>query len=332
MRLSRLLPLFAFAAALAAGGACAQDTDTAQAQWNAYLDRVGRELRASGEPRDWALAATVFRGSDADPPADASALLANAASAAPDDALVQWIYLTHQPKPTGACGRDGADPARLQRLAEREPDNAATWVMLADAAIRAGDGDGADRLLERAASSSTFDDHMSASIDAWHAVFRRWLPPVQNPAAGMLDAESMGAVPEAIAFSEAVFQSCTSPALTAMTSVRRACDAAQAQASDPRRYAYCAEIGQRMRGAKTGITQLMGHRLLHESGLESDADATAFYDLYDIYQRARELKHQDDPVEIGQMLDDWRTTGGNETEVLKRRLQRAGLSISPAQP
>lgn len=337
MTRSRLLSFLIAAAAFTAGGAYAQDaeTDAEQAQWNAYLDRVGAVLRASGEPRDWALAATIYR-KDAEQPPDAALLLGNAAKAAPDDVLVQWAYLTHHAQSPGACGRDGANPERLQRLAEREPDNAATWVLLADAALEVGDDGAADRLLERAAAASRFDDHMNESIDAWHAVFRRLPPPFSNPAFADTDADAdspPSAVPEAIAFGEAVSQGCNSPALDAMTSIRKACDASLAAATDPRRYAYCAEIGQRMRGAKTGITQLMGHRLLHESGLESEADATAFYDLYAVYEHVRELDEQlEDPLEVGRMLEDWRTTGGDETEVLKRRLQRAGVAASPQQP
>ena len=332
MRRSRRIRLFA-AAVFAAGGACAQDaeTDAKQAQWNAYLDRVGVALRASGEPRDWALAATIYR-KDTEPPPDAAALLGNAAKAAPDDALVQWAYLTHHARSPGTCGRDGADPERLQRLTEREPDNAATWVLRADAALRAGDDDTADRLLERAAAASAFDDRLSASIDAWHAVFRRLPPPFSNPAFAEADSPERPVL-EAVAFGEAVSQGCNSPVLDAMTSIRKACDASLAAATDPRRYAYCAEIGQRMRGAKTGVVQLMGHRLLHESGLESEADAAAFYDLYDLYQRARELDAlSEDPAEVARMLDDWRTTGGDETEVLRRQLRRAGVSTAASNP
>lgn len=334
MRHSRLLPVFAFLAALAAGGASAHETDidTAKAQWNAYLDRVGRELRASGEPRDWALAATVFRGVDADPPPDASMLLANAASAAPDDALVQWAYLTHQPKPAGACGRNGPDPARLQQLAEREPDNAATWVMLVAAALQADDDDGADRLLERAAAASTFDDRLVDSIDAWHAVFRRLPPPMADPTFAEQYPPPPGIVPEAVAFGSAFMQgaSMTGPS---MMHIFKACDAALGAARDVRRYAYCAETGRRMLGAKVGITQLFGHALIDKSGLQTDAEAAARAALRAIYDRIPELDAQmADAAEVALILDDWRTTGGDETEVWRRRLHRAGIATGPAPP
>jgi hypothetical protein len=333
MRRFRLPSLFVAAATLMAGSACAQDADTdaKQAQWDAYLDGVGASLRVSGAPRDWALAATMYR-KDAEPVPDAAVLLGNAAKAAPDDALVQWTYLTHQARSPGACGRDGPDPERLRRLVAREPDNAATWTLLAAEALDAGDDDGADRAFERAVAASTFDDYLSASIDAWLVVFRRRPPPFPDPTFAETYPQPRDIAPDALAFGSAMAQG-TSPVVSRMTVVFKACDASLGAARDVRRYAYCADLGHRMLGAKTGITQLLGHALIEKSGLQTDAEATARAELREIYDRIRDLDAQlADAAEVATILDDWRSTGGDETEVWRRRLQRAGLLVIPPLP
>jgi len=92
------------------------------------LGPLYRKLRESAEPRDWMLASQLLSQSmsltDIDPEFSftrRAELLRNAAAAAPDDALVQWVAMTAMPGAGGGCAAPQTLPANLARCCGWNP-------------------------------------------------------------------------------------------------------------------------------------------------------------------------------------------------------------------
>jgi hypothetical protein len=155
--------------------AMSEDTDPAALRRRAieqtYQARLIESLNASANPRDWALAA-IMAPSTPGPahPTERKALLARAAAAAPDDALVQWIAVLQS-----AAGDDAsAQSAYLTNLKRIEPDNAAVWAQELARAMQRQDRVATDAALKQMATSKRADEHLFELLAALVRTYKHY--------------------------------------------------------------------------------------------------------------------------------------------------------------
>ena len=129
-------------------------------------------LSASDNPRERALAALIdWFPVDKTRGLQRSQLIARAADAAPDDALVQWMAVLLLDSGPDSAFADASEQA-LRRMQSLEPDNAAVWLQTLTSAANAGDIGGVDTALERMAASSVADEHYAGVMKALVDVYR----------------------------------------------------------------------------------------------------------------------------------------------------------------
>lgn len=226
---------------------------------NARMLAAYAGLKESAEPRDWMLASqlrfTPF--SDTAPPAGERALLLrNAAAAAPEDALVQWLAATTMPSSGAGCSAPMTLPENFATVMRLESDNGLAWLPVLQQAVRNKDALEIDTALSHLAAARRFDHHVFDHFAALAAAAKRYPDvtalPYQDPSAAKLAPEErqlLGAF---------LLSRLDPPPLYGLNSV---CDRSRQTDPDLRRLSVCADIGRAI--AKFGAT---GE--LRDSGLE----------------------------------------------------------------
>ena len=301
--------------ALASTSALATPNDDAWAAYNASLQSA---MRASDDPREWALAAFPVSDDVATPEvtADAEAELARAAEHAPNDALVQWI-VANSDAPTDA--RRARVAAGLARLEAIEPDNAAVWMQALHHATALHDDGAASRALARMATSPRFDEHFADALHAWLAACDR------HPPAQPLPAVPDGKTAMSAAFAMAMART-TAIAMPSYGTITTACNPAKSVLDDRRR-AQCEAIGRLMaRQSSTLVARGIGFAVLRNLDALTDADRAENRNL-DWY-RAHILEgtgYYDGNVAAAAAYEkDWRRLD-DEIMVMRNAIQRVGL-------
>jgi hypothetical protein len=252
------------------------------------------------------------------------ASLRKAAEAAPNDALVQWFWANAEATDSG-CSANDPCPHRADALARLQPDNGSAWMPVLDAAWTANDVPAAESALAQMAHATRFDEPFGVTLKAWMEVYRRYPMPDAVVVAGSPEAtQDVGSrnFASAMAFASAV-------AMPAYDSLMRACSRDMHPEASPERFRDCASIGRLM---LTHATTLLGSRIgrgvLRVSGQATAADrADARVADWQFEQHLALVRDESDGVEKAAMTD-WLQTG-DELQVIRRRLQRAGIPAMP---
>ncbi|HJU40092.1 MAG TPA: hypothetical protein VJ724_11010 [Tahibacter sp.] len=264
------------------------------------------ELAASASPRDRALAADAIaqvdnRVGDAAAIDRRNALLAEAATAAPDDAFVQWLAYAYVQPAT-------ADSAR--KLVASDPGNGAVWMTPLRLATAANDTAGIDAALAGMAAATRYDEHFADYLIAWVDLYAR-SPGVAPPVA------------QAQAFARAA-----AVAIPAYKPLVDACTAPKAASMPASRGDACEASARLMTAGPTLIAQTIGHAVLRRSGRATQADAETERTLRWMIGSGGYPDEKDREDDTYRSIADWRETG-NEIEVMRRARLRAGLPLVP---
>jgi hypothetical protein len=303
--------------------------EIAQRAWKDYQAQIFDGLRHSPQPRDWALAGVAvldFTGETSRGP-ERDALLKRAVDAAPGDALVQWIAARR--RVDGAIDAIAADA--LQGLRSKEPDNAAVWLHDLIAAQKRKDAGAVDEALNRMATASRFDGHLTDLAQALVEVYQRTPVPALPATPGTEFLQSPNVLPYAIAMAAA-----SASALPAFQDLIAACRIDPATGANAPRSADCAAVGRLMAArGDTVIANHIGMAVLRVSKTFSDDDVHLARDTDWVLDRSSAtmtaLESSRDPS-VGDALvaymTDWFATG-NEIEAMRRAVVRSGGAVTP---
>lgn len=291
-----------------------------------YQRSVSEALRTSSDPRDWALGAVMQPFWDVNElvagigglTPERRESLARASYAAPDDALIQWLALSHTDKSSGSPSQSIASLSALLRL---EPDNAAAWMEALNQAWGAKDEPGIDDALAHMAASPRYNDHFSELMDAWIQVYEHHPLPDDT-------AEPQPHAKDMMIFTLALSQA-TASALPRFSTLTNACRINSETAANWARSTACADIGHLMaQHATTLLSRMMGFAVLRLAGSATDEDARQARDLHWLFDQHGKLASSEleKPDAMLAYTNDWRTTG-DEIQVVRRELERAGVPI-----
>jgi hypothetical protein len=276
----------------------------------AYQDSVSDTLSRSPDPRDWAMAVVV-----AGAQSKRNELLARAASAAPNDVLVQWF----------AISQPATHDTALASLHRLEPDNAAVWLEDLIAATKRSDDAGIDLALAKMSAAPRFDSHLGDQLKALSAVYSRH--PVPDEYFALLPKEEQAQGKDVQAFSHAM----SAAQLPALQHLVNACRIDLASGRNSRRAADCAAVGRLMvaRG-DTLLANRIGAALLRASHTFTDQDLSLARNDDWIYARYME-REQAAPLSIEQVVayqSDWIETN-SEKAAMRLFVLRSGASDTP---
>lgn len=299
----------------------------AQARWQSYLADRYTALSRSERPRDRAMAA-LLPLEQAWPPREF--VLMDAAAAAPDDVVVQWIWAQLGTAPAESCANGGRDLQRAARLRQLDPDNAAVRMLWLEQAWNTDDKPAVDAALADMAAAQRFDIHFLDLLEAGIEGFERYPLPedLVVPADGALSALPDSARRSSIVHAFAAAQAAT--LLPSYQSLIQACDAGQELAvAAARRLAVCADIARLMLRAPTLIDRSVGYALLRKSARITAAEAAALARQNEISQQVGRVFAAHDPEASTLFLDAYRSSR-DEVTAMEAVLRRFG-SLMPAQ-
>jgi hypothetical protein len=299
-----------------------------QTAYRDYQRSIFDALSASADPRDWALAGHMFLFTEesAIRPDLHNELVLRAAKAAPDDALVQWLASLSAPNRDGS-GTSAIDHG-IDSLLRIEHDNAAAWQQALAQAFKYKHESSIDEALARMATSRRYDDHFGDVMRAWLDVYERYPMPEDLVRRSSHNASFSK---ETVAFAGALAQA----AATAMpnhSALITVCRTDKANTQNWSRNAYCADIGHLMStSASTLLSRKMGFAVLRLSGNVSEDDVQRARDLDWLWQQETTIVNGEmiSPSHFAAQANDWRASG-DEIEVLKRELTRAGIPLTPS--
>jgi len=303
MKLSALT--VAAMAAFALISACANDADD-EANWKAAQAHLAQSLAASSSPRNWMLSSSLAAAPGS---AEAAATLAKAATAAPDDVLVQWV---------AAVSGNEAATAALTRL---QPDNAASWLPALRAAIGRRDETAIDDALTGFAAGTHVDDHYGQLLHAWQDVLQR------QPDAQICDGDEKHCVRAGRDFVLAVALTAAS-VFPAVQPILAFC---KATAADSPRRRQCEAGGRVMlEDGDTLVSSAVGFALLRGLGALTPADEALRRQQEWLSDATMPVHRRLEPgtPEFAAFVADW-TALDNEFEVMRRLAQRAGQPPLP---
>jgi hypothetical protein len=230
-------------------------------------------LSRSERPRDRAFAAVLPLVEEAWPPP--SLVLMEAAAAAPEDVLVQWIYTHASPGHAQSCQRSGPDETRSAGLLRLEPDNAAAQLLRLGLAQEQADELAVDAALAAMAAAKRFDIHFLDLVEAGIEQFERYplpddlTPFEQRPGRELSSPAGRAAVVHVQAVAQAAML------MPAYQPLLQVCHAKKQAAASPQRYAACGDIARLMVVAPTVIDRSFGYLILRNSGQITPAEAVA---------------------------------------------------------
>lgn len=302
-----------------------------QQGWREAFLPLFEQLRQSSAPRDWMLASQLFQLGDADPASNGAArveLLKNAAAAAPDDALVQWVAAVAMPASGGGgCSAPKALPANLDDLLRLESANGLAWLPLLQQAYQDKDALGVDAALARMAAAERYDDHRQEYTRLLVKLY------TENPQVGKRVAADLtdvvGAMDESsdadVSFGMAMGQAiAVAPSLYLLDKV---CDPQQQPAPDARRLALCADVGQRLaeRGASSSLRR-DGESLLQQLGQSQGKLQALDRELQYLSWMLEQSPDQQRAAAI--FRDEW-IRSGDEVDALRATVNALGLPTTP---
>ncbi|MBS0456847.1 MAG: hypothetical protein JSS44_05900 [Proteobacteria bacterium] len=301
-----------------------------QAAYQAAMRELVRTLRDSASPRDRALASQllpVVPATDGSEPASAEQaasgkLLRAAAQAAPDDALVQALWVNADPRLSG-CDVKNPCPRRADALARLQPDNAAAWVPLVDAAWQRKDTAGIDAALAKMAKARDYDDFLGQALKAWMDVYARHpLPvPTSDPAAARFSPRATALV--------AAMGMASATALSPFDKVVKSCQRQMNPDAPPSRFRDCAQIGRTLLvHGDSLLGRMIGRGLLRVSGQATPADVEPARNAQWQQENWMRLTATADPARLDAAAADW-ANASNEMAVLQIQFQRAGIALTP---
>ncbi|MCQ4165936.1 hypothetical protein [Tahibacter harae] len=294
---------------------------------------VFRDLSVSTAPRDWMLASQLQTLLDPLDPAYSgkvrAELLRNAAAAAPDDALVQWVAMTAMPGDGGkvGCAAPAGLPANIDNVLRLESDNGLAWLPVLSHAYQNDDALGMDAALARMAAAERFDDHVDdfakvlAQFHADHPQLLQTLSKIVREADPRQPPQEPGDEVSAEAFGIMEAER-VSPYPLLLLSV---CGGdPQSTPLQPTRRAICADVAQRMlRLGKSSDLQTAGLSLLHQLGERDTAAEAAARE----YQWLTSVIFQSPDVD-NDVAAEW-LRSGNEQQAMRTVAQARGLPLTP---
>lgn len=296
--------------------------DRMQAAYRNALGPVYLKLRESAQPRDWMLASQMFVTAPGDDPVFGKAaraeLLRNAAAAAPEDALVQWMAMAAMPSAvTGGCAAPAAAPANLDVMLRLESDNGLVWLPVLDQAWRSKDALAIDSALARIAGARHYDDHSLEYGKLLIQLFSDNADSLKQLGAA-LDLP-MDPVFHGLALSQ-------NSIMWPMVALNLACDRKQQPDADARRFVVCADIGQRLlREGRTTLLRHYGGTVLKVAGAPDRDEADALRREIDwLYQAIG-----DGEVATAHRFAELLLRDGDELQVLRQMVRERGISPTP---
>ncbi|MEO8672819.1 MAG: hypothetical protein ABI411_15985 [Tahibacter sp.] len=310
----------------------------------AYQHDLARDLRESGVPRDWALASQLWPIDSSDASASSQArelLLDNAAAAAPDDGLVQWLWANSTFRPDGTCGSGGLKPERVESLLAREPDNAAVWLMALHLAVAVNDEGAIDAALVRIAGARRIDTHFVELVQAWRVVNAKraqspelWAPLNAIDRSDALAPSSLSAQEqeESRITAFAFIHAGGAPSSQGGPDLVKVCNVAKDKTGNWQRFSVCGDAARTLTRAGDLLTRLLGYDALRVSAQQTPEDASDERQMRWIWQQASQIQMQASQADGGRVLltfwRDW-LNGSNEVDLLTQQLRRAGVPLVP---
>lgn len=322
-------------------------------------------LEHSNSPRDWALASQLLEypyASSAVTRPRGAALLRKAAEAAPNDRLIQWLWIEETAEDSG-CPVPASCPNRAHALAMLDPDNAAAWLSVIEDAWRRKDTLALENAIQHMANASRYDDSFGVSFRAWeHAVARySWfthfkpargsakLEPAEGsvelkPSEESIEIEWLGlhtklwewksprSMNDIDHSSEgAAIDLVMQGPIRNTPQVVRACDPQENPEAGRSRYEYCQAIGRMMLNQSSFlILRIGGALILRASDTATSDDIGHARTLRWQWERFEALTAQlaKDATLLGQYLDDYDATN-SEVLAMQRTLQHAHIPLNP---
>jgi len=292
-------------------------------QFNAYQRyqaHLKEQLRTSSDPRDWALAAQLLVLSEVeDKNDDRDTLMRNAASAAPNDVLVQWWAGNWREHAGNSCSHALPRPEIVAALQAMESDNGAAWMLGLDAALQAKDEAAVDRVLIQIAASKRFDTHFVDTINAWSKAYEKFGMPdwPERTSHDEGSPSSASAQRHVLAVAHAVAHA---PAYYPLT---RVCKVTAATTGEQfHRASLCEEAGRQMAKVSTTLSNAkIGLAIVRVAGREQAQDIEQNQEL-DWLQSS--LTNHAVALDLEAYFEDLLSTG-SELEARRRALQRAQL-------
>jgi len=294
--------------------------------YQAYQDELVRNLTASSDPRDWALAATGFHfGPDANS-AEHLKQLQRAVNAAPDDVLVLWMAVNGS--------RDQSDgklsTSALEKLKTADADNGAVWLETLSIAAHKHDHAGASAALKRLSATSRFDNHFVEMSDAIITAYHRY-PMSDSLYAEMPDemkSVSKDAMP--LIYATTITSAFALPAFQSLTNACRT----DGKGRNADRAGDCQMIGRMMvANSDTLIGTAIGSAVLRMSRTFDDDDIAAARDTSWVRMQYATMVGNAAPsadLLAAQIAfhQDW-LESNSETQAMRKGIERAGISGHP---
>ncbi|MBS0462888.1 MAG: hypothetical protein JSS41_10520 [Proteobacteria bacterium] len=301
-----------------------------QAAYQAAMRELVRTLRDSASPRDRALASQllpVIPAADGSEPAaseqsTSGKLLRAAAQAAPNDALVQALWVKAMPQLSGCDAKDPC-PQRADALARLQPDNAVAWIPAVDAAYQRKDAAGVDAALAKMANARGYDDFLGQALKAWMDIYTRYpLPvPTSDPAAAGFSSRATALV--------AAMGMAAATAIPSFDTVVKSCHRQMNPDATPSRFHSCAQIGRTLLvHGDSLLGRMIGRALLRVSGQATPADIEPARNAQWQQENWMRLGANADPARLDAAAADW-AKADNEMAVLQIQFQRAGIPLTP---
>ena len=306
-----------------------------------YLASLETSLRKSPYPRDRALATLMmeqvpeYHALTADETALRGALLRGAAEVAPEDVLVQWLW-TNATVADSGCDASNPCPQRIEAAARVQPDNGAAWDPVVFTAFAAGNIPAAESALQKMAQATHFDDQHGVTLKAWMEIFQRY----PMPDAMAIDLKRSAFATTPMANFDAQTRNFTIAETYAVPAAAQPygwpvgqCDRSKHPQASQQRMRDCAQVGRVMLTRSTSLLYgRIGRALLRVSGQATATDdANARVEAWQLEQAstAPAPTREDKTVELmNAIAADWLETG-DEVQVNQRRVQRAGIPLTP---
>ena len=281
------------------------------------------QVERNGTPRERALVAQFSKGGQGDPAARSrdGGRLRDAAASAPTDPLVQWLWSTTTLEATG-CPGDVACADRVWAAARLDPDNAAAWGPVLDAALKARDAEAARSALDRMAHATPYAEPFAEAVGAWRELFRRHPMPASFHASASpyltqrpVSRDELDAV-AAVAFAAAM----VSPA----TGLFDYCDAKAVPMAPAQDLARCLRVASLMQESPTVLHRMLGTALQRRAG----GPEVAGFQRRQQWWSTASAGIDRDGREALRYFDDLVSTG-SEIRAIELALRRAGKPPTP---
>lgn len=302
-----------------------------QERWREVLLPAFEKLRQSTAPRDWMLASQMQQLGDVDPASNGAAraeLLKNAAAAAPDDVLVQWVAAMAMPgSGGGGCSAPEPLPANLDGLLQLESANGLAWLPVLQQSYRDKDDLGVDAALARMAAADRYDDHRQEYARLLMAFY------AENPQVTAAVHDEFGAfagAPEGIDKATISFGMAMGQAVAVAPNLYlldKLCDPKQEPTPEARRLALCADVGQRLaeRSANSSLRR-DGQKLLELVGQSQGQLKALDRELEYLSWTLHQSGQQQQAMTI--FREQWERSG-DEVEALRATVKALGLPVTP---